>query len=522
MASDEFAIVPFTIPTGVIVGSTFDITSSTITDFKFAVLFVFGTPNTNSASDHGRRSIGFCDELGDGSCASPVATDNTNNGALVTTTRVAQATAGPARCIIIGTPGSTANGGQVAAYSPVAKATSGLANGIRLSCDVVSDAAYKGVAILMGGLANRTLVPYADTAITSAPGYRADLAMNLCTNVTLNVSTGQATVDYQPNFGAASRLPAVQNAAIFGEWDRSSPTDADVIARNNRFGGEVNADAVTADHEVDAFTTTNLTLSSPTGISPGSFGAILQFTDAARPVGVVLETLTATSGNIAFTSLGFKPRLVFGVVTLVDATNTITSGATASSEGIFCFDLNGIQHAASMRLKNGDTLGGASVSDASTIYNTKALLLLDHTGSIVTTADWVSMDANGFTLNGTFAAGRMVVVGIGSPLQSPETVGITETTLSVISAMQANETVGVLDAQQFVSSLALGETVGILDAVAFVTSLVSSETVNILDGFLLTARSAVLQLLSQRARTTEGGSVKGSTIEGGAERASTK
>lgn len=521
MASDEFAIVPFSLPTGVIVGSTFDITSSAITDFKFADIFVFGTPNTNSASDHARRSIGFCDDLGNGSCASPVATDATNNGGVVTTTRVAQANAGPARCIIIGTPGSTANGGQVAAYSPVARSTSGVANGIRLSCDVVSDAAYKGVAILFGGLANRTLVPYADTAITSAPGYRADLAQNLCTNVTLNVPTGQATNDYQPNFGAASRLPAVQNAAIYGEWDRSSPTDADVIARNNRFGGEVNADAVTADHEVDAFTATNLTLSSPTGINPGSFGAILQFTDAARPVGVVLETLTATSGNVSFSLLGFKPRLVFGVVTLVDATNTITSGATASSEGIFCFDLNGTQHAASMRLHNNDTLSGLSVSDASTLYNTKALLMMDHTGAVVTSADFVSMDANGFTLNGTFAAGRMVVVGIGSPLQVPETVGITETTLEVVSAMQANETVGIQEATQFVSAMRSGETVGILDSEAFFTALVSGELVGILDGSL-TAEEAQAQFLAMRAKTAEGGAVKGRTVEGGPERASTR
>lgn len=111
---------------------------------------------------------------------------------------------------------------------------------------------------------------------------------------------------------------------------------------------------------------------------------------------VDFQTPTST-GNQAYTGVGFEPSSVFGVITSQtdrDVTTTVSSNAKYAGIGFFGFDNNGNQHSvAGMAWDDGLTDARSSYDDE------KALIGPTSANPNTIKATLASLDSDGFTLN---------------------------------------------------------------------------------------------------------------------------
>jgi hypothetical protein len=196
-------------------------------------------------------------------------------------------------------------------------------------------------------------------------------------------------------------------------------------------------------------------------------------------------TPTSPTSAAAFATTGVTPQIVIGSSSLLTATDASESGATAGGSGRFMFSST-VQRAISVHSEAGLTATAGTPTNADTRVGTHSVLTLGNTGSVAHQADFVSMDAAGFTLNFTTAAtGLLTCLAIG---------------------------VGNLTSVQ-------GETVQISDGFVGLLSqtLVVGEVVEISDGFASATQTAAMDPGVATGATFQGGAVAGTTTQGGAE-----
>lgn len=113
-----------------------------------------------------------------------------------------------------------------------------------------------------------------------------------------------------------------------------------------------------------------------------------------------VATPTST-GNVAYTGLGFQPKLLF-----FNSSNVVTSGFTTDIYASIGFAVSSTDR----------RCGTCTAVDNQVVVcaghdNTKCISIIDNNPNVITAADLVSMDSDGFTLNwSTVDAGRQRVV----------------------------------------------------------------------------------------------------------------
>jgi hypothetical protein len=416
--ADEFAIIRTqAITSGTPGVTTQDFTDAALTSFSAAVFFVYGTTSAGSEEAHARLCAGFVDSNGSGACRSGSAPDG-QTSVLSAVTRKASL-----RCIIVGDPSGTSSGAQVAA----AQWSANLSNGVRLLWDVIPDAAYEIVVLLIGGATSTSID--VDSGSSSSAGFEADFVFTLSSNGSFS-STGSSGFDYEPNLGFFCNESGIPQSAIHGEWEgNTSTTDADVIVRNNRAGGEVQGDSETNSLLITAFTATGWTA---TGATTYAYLAVKLSGTLATSVAV--ETLPGSSGPASFTGLGIRPAFVIGCANLLTVENTLTDGAGGAVEGLFMFDKD-VSFSGCSRMAEGEAISGGNPTDTASIFKTEPLYLMDESGTEAVSTSLTGLSGTGFDLNfSTATAGRMVVFAVEGPVPmayTDESVNVTETAVVV-------------------------------------------------------------------------------------------
>ena len=487
--ADEFAIVQTVADTG---GGTQDITSSDITDFQGAIFLVSGATALNTTTAHARRSVGFCDDLGNGR----VLASRSEDAQGTTDSRNEGDAAGGV--VLIQSTGTAAN---VAVADAVDRSTSGLANGIRITWTTTPDLAYQMTVILFGGTTNLAigggLPPTTDTS--ESVGFRPDVVFFAST---LGSLTG-AALDYSVGFGAAVDDTGPPQASVYGRWDASQGTsDADALVDTGSAGGEaVGSGAPTyASIDVGSFEAGGFTWSRSGG-SPNANYLAIEFSEA-RSSAVAVETLPSGTGNQAFTGLGLKPELVIGVANLMVVEDTGTDGPTAAMESLFAFSSTE-EHCIATHEEE-----GVGTSNTDSRSEESALFVFSDDGTVGSEASLSSMDSSGFTLNfSTATAGRMVVVGIQM----------------LVEASVVSETVQVGESISLALRRVVGETVEVSDSLIAIPGQVvsSGETVQIGDA-IVTSSVARATNADRNGSTLQTGAERGSSLQGGAENATTQ
>jgi len=401
----EFDIVRTQASTG---GGTQDITSTRITDFSAAIVFIYGVTSSGSPADTARLGVGFATAAGEGFSMAGQARDN--QAALGGNVGLGSSTA----CVALNN--NTANNGQRSAVATVvARATSGLANGFRITWTTTPDAAYEMVVVLFGGLANAAL-----RSLSSSTNFGFQVDAGFVINPSgFSGGDGTAGNDACCNLGFFTNKSAILQVSHGQEWDRnvaSNPisTDADARVSSNRASISVSAGTASSGANVTAIGATTVSVTNAEGRCLG-----IEFAD--NPTwGCALESIPSSTGVSPFTALGFDPDLVLGMATLLDATDTTTDGATSSTAGTFAFDQRGNAFAGSFRAQEGialTTAGGAAtgnVTDTSTRFDAGSCIsVMNHTGSVTAAATDMGRVGGGFSLNFSAApGGRMVIFGL--------------------------------------------------------------------------------------------------------------
>lgn len=462
-------------------GGNQDITDSRITDFSAAIVLCFGDTGAGSAADHARVSRGICNAAGDELCFSVTAPDNLTTASA--TASQCFSTNSTDRTVLIMLPTNPIGTSPVAAAHVVARATSGVANGVRINWDTTPDAAYEMLVILLGGLTNNAV--WQVTEGVNAIGFQADLGVLLAFTGSLAAGAGSTANDYQANLGFfAKPASTIQQVSVGAEWNRAATTDADMILNTALVGATVSSGAVLSTISIDSIGATSFSASSPTGSMPSNMALIVELPTPKPSFGCAVEVLPSGTGNTAFTALGFGPGVTLGQATLLAASDSLTDGSTAAVDALFAFTATEA-FAGATREQENVTVGGASPTDTSSLFDTKAMVAQTHTGTTAISATLTSIDPTGFTLNfATATAGRAIVLGIALPQAIrvlPETVEVSDSRV-VLLARYA----------------------------------VTSETVLVTDSALLLEQAATSLEESPRGLISSGGVARGDIVAGGA------
>lgn len=519
--SDEFAIVQTVADTS---GGNQDITSGDITDFSCAIIILSGTTSQATNTAHARVSYGVCDDLGNERCLSWRAEDgNTAVPETVTWGSVG-------RVIQVPHPTATSSTAPEAIGTATAidRATSGIANGIRINWDNTPVSAFQMTVILFGGLTSQAVGHGSPPASATSEnvGFRPDAVLFASMHGNIGTPTG-STLDMGFGLGFAVDTAGPPQTAIYGIWDNATePTDADAIAESDRAGGEMTpATPTAAAFAVTTFESMGWQWQRDSG-TPLCIYLALEFSDA-RASAVALETLPGGTGNQGFTGLGIKPKLVLGAANLLTSSDSATDGATAAVVSFFAFT-DTAEQSHSIHEEEGITISNPPVTNAQSRSEATALWVYQDDGATAVDASRVSMDSSGFTLNFTNAtAGRMVVLAFQDPSITsvvgetveigetvvtrlfqaihvlPDPVEISEETLLItISPQEANEGIDIAE--------------GVVTVPGAVV--VINEGIDISEAMDINLVSADVTEQPRRGATFEGGAARAITVEGGSPR----
>lgn len=268
--------------------------------------------------------------------------------------------------------------------------------------------------------------------------------------------------------------------------DRPTTTEGGTVIRDDCFLAKVNNGSDGARLSLSSWDPNGVTIQTKdVGESVTTALLLVRFPGARLRAFIPSLTLTST-GNKAITGVGFKPDTIFGFATALTTKNTSSFGADTSKWCHGIIDSVDVQGCVSMQAE--DNVGTSDTRSETS--NSQFLLIDDDAGATAFAATFVSKDNDGLTINvGTAAASNFLtgMVFIGPGVVAAETVGISDASLIVTSALHSGETVGIADAQVIIdSALHSSETVGIADGTVIVTSVLrSDETVDIQDASVI-------------------------------------
>lgn len=203
----------------------------------------------------------------------------------------------------------------------------------------------------------------------------------------------------QMGVGFATNLqPGVEQC---GNYHRETDTEAsptEIVAKNSAnclfarivadggSGNEIVVDSI----EGDGYTLSHTNNSDGAGAFGGCVLAL--FADSRRVWSGFLESPTST-GNSADTRQGFEPELVLVRQSDLGGTNAFNNGALAAPSGAAAFDASR-SSVSNLRFDDNSTSVNARSERSAQAIRTRR-----DNGALRVSADFVSMDANGFTLN---------------------------------------------------------------------------------------------------------------------------
>ena len=442
--ADQIKVATFTTRSG---AGTQDFTHPEITEAFRAAIFIYGGTNTDSSDvSHGRLGFGTCcvrtpTSSADQNASFVTQRDNSTLSAPDENT-IRQAVAGGA-CIIVTAGDNDANIDVEATFD------SAISGGVRLSF-ATADIQVKVTVIFFAGLTDAAIGGTSTSTSVSVqtgvtPFFRPDALFIFGGGGTLNTSGADAQVA----LGFAARGGA-QVSAFVNSDDVTEPTDADGHISTTAASAEFQGTTRTARlSTITSFNSDGFTLTADTAVSRSFMYLALKFSGTTQ-FQCVAKPIAASTGDQDFTGFGFTPAVVIGMSTMLASADSTTSGATASSSGLFVSGSGGIERAYSERGENGRS--GTSISfNRSSRQEDASILTLNDTGSVVHRATWVSGINDGFRLNFSTASssGYMVAMGFGGGTVTSvanETERLTDSALlNLISHLSINETVQVSD-----------------------------------------------------------------------------
>lgn len=440
------AVVTFTTP--LTNNATVDITSGSITETFSAAWLIFTRETSDSADNlHGVIGVGF------------VAPDGTaEEEACIGVQMSGDETATPDANSThsVGTAPNCIRAPTGTAITTVISAiySASISGGVRLQFPIATVAA-KCTAILFAGLTRASV----NSATSSTVGvhedvgdgtqYRPDVLAFISSDGSINTAS---IPDAAPNLGFAVNGGA-QVSSYINVDDGTEPTDADGYIRSASAWAAAplrSAGALTIQHASVAFSNTGFTATANAGTPDAAYCA-LKFSGVFNAACANMA-VAASTGNQVFTGFGFVPDLVFGMSTLLAAVDTTTDGPTASACGYFVTGSLG-SRAYTVHHREGVSIpADIATSDAHTRQEDVALLLYDHTGTVVQRATWGGASgSNGFILNFSVASqvGFLTAIGIQfalAPRALSETEEISDSPVLFLNrALALTETVEISD-----------------------------------------------------------------------------
>jgi hypothetical protein len=480
--TDQIAVVEFTTPAS---PGTLPITSPDITEaFSAAILIFTRETSDGTNNNHGVLGIGFIGVDGvqgevSLQCAISCSLEHGLTAGQDNDTARSQA------ACVLATDGSSSGGLDI-----VAEYDSAVAGGFVLDF-TTTDVQAKCTAIIFAGLSKAAAgaCTFSDAGETheevgaAADQFEPDVVIFRSSDNVVNGATPNGTLA----LGFATNTDAIQQVSAYVNWDdRIDPTDSDGFLRSDcASGGFIGDRGVAMDRfQVTSFDATGfngIAIDTGDGNSPQANYLALKF---STPVHLACANLavSASTGAQDFT-VGFPPRLVLGMSTLMTTLDTLIDGATASAAGYF---VTGELGERAYTVHNREDLNlNPTTSDAHTRQEDVGVLTYEHTGSIAQRATWDQALTSGFRLNFSVAtAGYLTALAIGFFEVDTETVEIAD---GAVLLAEDND-----------------------------LTLVTSEVVEISESFDSEADTvASLANQTRLGRTTQAGAQRGSTLQAG-------
>lgn len=355
---------------------------------KAALFFITRATSDGAAAAHANFGIG-------------AATGAANEWAIATTDEDGQGTTDTGArvrddaCILIVDPGNEGSVDGQAEFS------SFIANGVRVNWTNAPAAAYLVTAVLFAGT---DLSAHADNAALgnstnnavniTDPGFEPDLVIAACqgrsginssgTNALLSVGAVHNGVGVtQRCFGSASRHNQAAAAVAMRYTESYGVMETVGSSGALDWGGEFSA------FDADGFTVTTRNAGAN---NTALCYLALNFNNAADAWVGTVDTPTG-GGNDSIAAPGFTPQFVMQGMTLTEAIDTAYTNELAGSHGLSAFD-DDDEYANSVSSDDGE-----GTTDTQSLSDDTAVQLPDDDGTAGLTASFVSLDANGWTLN---------------------------------------------------------------------------------------------------------------------------
>lgn len=430
---------------------------------KAALFFVVAATVDGTAAAHASMSIG-------------AATGASNEWAFHSNAEDAQATTdtyratSSARCILLTDPG-------IATVDMDAEFSAFITNGVRINIATASSA-YKGICILFAGsdltvhannvgLGNTVDL---ETNIT-APGFEPELVFAAAVNKTTMDADG---ANAEISFGIVHNGVSItqRQYAWFSNDAVAAGAPNGEIRNDSGIGGEDDWTGEFANFDASGFSVITRT----DGGNSTDMGYLALDFNGVVGVSLDSEGSPTSIGNDSTTNPGFTPQAVIGLQSYMQAFNTNYEDADAGAWGVLAFT-SSVELCAAIADEK-----AAATTNTQSYINTKAIDVPNDDGTVALTAPFVSMDANGYTLNWTDveAAARqgffvaIEAVSGDTTISVSDTVGITESvaidlpddlTLSVSDSIAVSESITV-SLPGLTLTMNVSDAVGVAESVA--------------------------------------------------------
>ncbi len=378
---------------------TQDYTSSGFGTAKGAIFIVTQGVTDGTAANHINLSLGWTDGTRD-RCLNKQREDG------VTTTDSRRKSASSV-ILMLNTNGNGTTLAE-AAFSAF------ITDGVRINWTTV-DSAFLVTCILLGGsdlsiYAGHAAVPTTASSSTDVtdPGFEPDIVL-VATSDGIAIDSANGASWNENSFGVVHNDGGgtITNRGIFDQYqDSVTTTNPSAYYSATYCLGDLNTTGGTTQWEASltAFDSSGFSITtSGTGGATSTDAIYLALKFANHSSGVITHTTPTSTGNDAETGFGFTPQFVMMGMGFHEAVDTGYENANAGPFGFSAFT-------ASAEFSNTvATEDGASTSNEQSLSDNQAVNLADHDGTTGLTASFVSMDANGFTLNyaNVEAAGKL-------------------------------------------------------------------------------------------------------------------
>lgn len=294
-----------------------------------------------------------------------------------------------------------------------------ITDGVRINWANAPDAAYLITVVLFGGTdlsADVSLItPSATedaTVDVATIGFEPDQVIVLFPGSTGDFNDTKAvnlsmSIGFCDNGGSL-----VQRCVAIGEADNVAAGEPAAVLCTDRVAKRIISDAEQAGYELGTFDASGFSVTTRNAAESNAFAALsLNYNSAVSHWVGSVDTPTST-GNDAITSPSFTPQLVMLGLSFLAAEDTLAVDGNGGAFGIGVFDDSGADYSNAIAIED-----ASATTDTESIADDEAINLHQDDGSAGLVAPYVSMDANGWTLNYTTTDGtarKLISLAIGA------------------------------------------------------------------------------------------------------------